>query len=64
MAQSSNKPTHRLVRFYGQGQNAPSAELGIIFKGDDGRQTIILNTPSDQIRLMAFPIQASTGAAQ
>ena len=64
MAQSTNKPTHRLVRFYGEGKSANRAELGIVFTGDNGNLSIILNTPSEQIRLMAFPIEDSNGGAR
>lgn len=64
MSQSKTKPTHRLVRFYGDGKNAPRAELGVIFLGDNGRMTVILHTLEGQIRLNAFPIEDSTGGAR
>ena len=64
MSQTTNKPTHRLVRFYGEGRNAPRAELGVIFPSDDGRMTVIINEPQGQIRLTAFPIENTTGGAQ
>ncbi len=64
MAQSPNKPSHRIVRFYGEGKDAPRAEVGIIFTGEAGRATLILNTPTEQIRLMAFPIEDSKGGAR
>lgn len=61
---NSNKPSHRLVRYYGEGKNAPRAEVGVIFTGANGRATIVLNTPTEQIRLMAFPIEGDkTGGA-
>lgn len=64
MAQSSNKLSHRIVRFYGEGKEAPRAEIGVVFTGENGRATILLNTPTEQIRLMAFPIEDSKGGAQ
>lgn len=64
MTQSTNKPTHRLVRYYGEGKNAPRAELGIVFPGENGRMTVIVNTLEGQIRLNAFPIEDSKGGAQ
>ena len=63
MAQSHNKPSHRIVRFYGEGNEAPRAEVGVVFTGENGRATILLNTPSEQIRLMAFPIEEGKGAS-
>lgn len=64
MTQSTNKPTHRLVRYYGEGKGAARAELGVVFAGESGRMTMILNTPSEQIRLIAFPTEelAADGA--
>jgi hypothetical protein len=65
MSQSSNKPTHSLVRYYGEGRNAPRANVGVMWKGDDGRFTIVINGLEAQIRLIAFPIeQAAEGDAQ
>ncbi len=62
----SNKPTHRLVRYYGEGKSAPRAELGVIFTGENGRMTALLNTLEGQVRLNAFPIEAkaSEGGVQ
>ena len=59
MSKPSNKPSHRLVRYYGEGKAAPRAEVGVIFTGADGRATIIINGLNEQIRLMAFPIEPS-----
>lgn len=67
MSNAINKPTHRLVRYYGEGKNAPHAELGVVFPGENNRQTMILNTLEGQIRLIAFPIEdkaAGTGGAE
>jgi len=66
MTQSKNKPTHRLIRYYGEGKSAPRAELGVIFQGENGRMTILINTLEGQIRLNAFPIEdkPAEGGAQ
>ncbi len=64
MTQQTNKPTHRLVRYYGEGRGAPHAELGVIFPGEGGRMTVILNTPAEQIRLIAFPTEDAEGGAR
>ena len=63
MTDQSNRPSHRVVRYYGTGKNAPRAEMGVIWPGNDGRLTIIVNTLGEQIRLTAFPIDdgAATG---
>ena len=57
---TTNKPTHRVLRYYGEGKNAPSAQIGVVFTGDNDRANIILNTPTEQVRLMAFPIEDET----
>jgi hypothetical protein len=64
MTQSTNKPTHTLVRFYGEGRNAPRGNIGVVWTGDDGRFTIVINSLEEQIRLMAFPIGQTEGDAQ
>ena len=56
MSNATNKPSHRLVRYYGEGKNAPRAEVGVVFTHEEGRASVILNTLEGQIRLMAFPI--------
>ena len=55
-----NRPSHQLVRYYGDGKNAPRANVGAIWQGEEGRLTIILNTLQGQIRLTAFPAEQDT----
>jgi len=50
-----NKPSHRIIRYYGDTKNAPRAEVGAVWETDKGL-SIVLNTLQGQIRLMAFPI--------
>ena len=57
MSQATNKPTHNLVRYYGEGRNVPRATVGAMWAGEDGRFTILLNGVEAQIRLIAFPIE-------
>ena len=54
--ENSNKPTHRVVRYYGSGDNARSAEIGAVWTKDDGKLAICLNTMTQQVWLHAFPI--------
>lgn len=63
MTQSTNKPTHRLVRYYGDGRNAPSATVGAVWANDNGRLTIVLNTPFEQVRLTAFPADDASASS-
>ena len=55
--QTTKRPTHTLVRYYGDGKNARSARIGAIWEKDNGRMSIIINTLDGQIRLMAFPAE-------
>ena len=64
MSQSNNKPTHNIVRYYGEGRNASRATVGAMWTGEDGRFTILINGVEAQIRLMAFPIEQTDGDAQ
>lgn len=64
MSQTSNKPTHNLVRYYGEGRNAPHASVGVMWTGEDGRFTLVINGLETQVRLMAFPIEQENGDAQ
>ena len=59
MTQSSNKPSHRVVRYYDTGKHAPRAELGVIWPGKNGQFDIVINTLTEQIRFTAFPIEAA-----
>lgn len=60
---ASNRPTHNLVRFYGDGKGAPRATMGAVWQGEDGRMTIIINSLTEQIRLTAFPADQDNGGA-
>jgi hypothetical protein len=64
MTQATNKPTHNLVRYYGEGRNAPRATVGAMWTGEDGRFTILLNGVEAQIRLIAFPTEQTDGDAR
>ena len=64
MSQMPNKPTHNLVRYYGEGRNVPRATVGVMWTGEDGRFTILLNGVDAQIRLIAFPIEQTDGDAR
>ena len=55
MSNETNKPTHRLVRYYGEGKGAPHANVGAIWAGRDGRVTVVINTLADRIVLTGFP---------
>ena len=61
MSQATRKPTHRLVRYYGTGKNAPRAEVGAMWTNDDGSTSIRIDTLNGQIWLNAFAIDATTG---
>ena len=57
MSNDTNKPTHRLVRYYGEGQGAPHANVGAIWTSRDGRVTVVINTLTDRIILTGFPVE-------
>lgn len=54
MSETSNKPTHNVVRFYGDGRNAPKGNVGAMWENDKGGYTIVLNFLDQQIVLQAF----------
>jgi len=60
MANETNKPTHRLVRYYGEGRNAPHANVGAIWSSKDGRVTVVIHTLTDRIVLTGFPVGEET----
>ena len=62
MSNETRKPTHRLVRYYGRGKNAPRAEIGAIWTNADGSLSIRLDTLSEQIWLNGFELKAAEGA--
>ncbi len=64
MTQTTNKPTHNIVRYYGEGNRAARATIGAMWTGEDGRFTIVINGLEEQIRLIAFPIEQKDGDAQ
>ena len=55
--QQSNKPDFNIVRYYGEGRNAPHGRVGAIWKNDKGNLSIVIENPfgSDRIVLTAFP---------
>lgn len=55
MTNSNNKPSHRIVRYYGTDKNSPSAEVGAVWQREDGSLSILLNTLDQRISLYAFP---------
>lgn len=61
---TNNKPTHNLVRYYGEGRNAPRGTIGAMWQGEDGRFTLVINGLEGQIRIVAFPIDQTDGGAQ
>lgn len=48
----------------GEGRNAPHASIGVMWTGEDGRFTLVINGLETQVRLMAFPIEQENGDAQ
>ncbi len=54
MSDTSNKPTHNVVRFYGEGRNSPKGNIGAMWENDKGGYTIVLNFLDQQIVLQAF----------
>lgn len=61
MSQTTKKPTHRLIRYYGSGKHAKRAELGAIWTNEDGSLSISLNTPTEQIWFSGFEIKDEKG---
>lgn len=58
MSQSENNlPVQRVVKFYGEGRNASSAEVGALWENKKGGFTIILNFPDRQEKFSTFPIE-------
>ena len=62
MSNTNNRPTHQLVRYYGEGRNAPRGNIGAMWTGEDGRVTILINTPTEQIRIIGFPASDDASA--
>lgn len=57
MSNETRKPTHRLVRYYGSGRNAPHAEIGALWSNDDGSFSLRIDGLEGQIWLNAFQIR-------
>ena len=55
MSEATKKPTHNIVRYYGEGRNAPNGTVGAMWEKDNGAYTIVLNFLDQQIVLQAFP---------
>jgi len=60
MSNETNKPTHHLVRYYGEGRNAAHARVGAIWTSRDGRVTVVINTLTDRVVLTGFPVGDET----
>ena len=64
MSHATRKPTHRLVRYYGTGKNAPRAEVGALWKNEDGSYSIRLDTLGEQVWINAFAIKEKTAGGE
>jgi len=55
--QQSNKPVFNIVRYYGEGRNAPHGRVGAIWETDKGNLKIVIENPfgTEKIVLTAFP---------
>ena len=54
MSDNTKKPSHDIVRYYGEGRNAPKGNIGAMWENDKGGYTIVLNFLDKQIVLQAF----------
>jgi len=57
MSNETRKPTHRLVRYYGKGQNAPRSEVGAIWTNSDGSLSVGIDTLEEQIWRIGLEIR-------
>lgn len=62
MSNETRKPTHRIVRYYGNGENAARAEFGAVWTNLDGSLSIRLDTLAQQIWLNGFAISEKSEA--
>ena len=60
MSNETRKPTHRLVRYYDKGKNAPRAEVGAVWSNPDGSLSIRLDLLDQQVWMNAFRIEEPT----
>ena len=64
MSNTTRKPSHRLIRYYGTGKNAPRSQIGAMWTNDDGSFSVRIDTLTDQIWINAFAIEEQGDASQ